>query len=146
MATEPFYRRYREDPRPRLENLENLEIDPRCKLDSKYEKQFAEMWVTTFPDIDLYTQIRLCDDTTHRFDFFHWPSQTAIEIDGAAFAGRNRSSHNGGSNYRKDAIATYLGIAVIRITSTEIRDMYKSGDRQKLYLIAAIIERRQPYG
>lgn len=142
-----MYTLYREDPRPAPLGLTPNQIDPRCeffkKETLKFEKWFAEMWVHCYPHYHLHTQVRLCDETSHKADFMHWPTKTIIEIDGGTYSGRNfGGGHGAGKNYKKDGIAAYLGFAVFRITTTTVRENYKKQQFEFLEIIAATIRRR----
>lgn len=143
-----MFKPYREDPRLRPKSLQSIDIDPRCEFmqsgnKGKYEKQFAEMWVQCYPELDLVSQARLSDDTLHKIDFLHWETKTIIEIDGGVFMRKGCGGrHGSGGNYRKDGIAAYLGYAVFRFTSNQIASMDKNKDFSGLQIVVETIKRR----
>ena len=140
-----YFHNYREGPAP-SENSGSDWIDDSINWEkhSKYEKMFADLWVKYYPEIDLYHQVRISDDTTHKFDFAHIPSRTAIEIDGGTRMGKGfGGSHGGGKNYFRDMMATYLGWSVLRITSEQLKKIVSGTDELNcLQLVVAIIEFR----
>lgn len=143
-------RLYREDPRPRPKTVLPTGIDPRVEFSGDpnkgqdYERQFAKMWVETYPDIDLYVQIRISDDRLHRADFCHWPTKTLIEIDGGTWMrGSRQRAHGGSGDAEKSRIAAALGFVTLRFTKDDVKAMWKSGSRSELALVEKTIRRRQ---
>ena len=122
----------------------NKEIDA-SEIDSSAEMDFAQQWVDLFPSVDLVTQVKLIPKRRFRFDFAHFPSQTAIEINGAVYGvrgkdGRRRPGGHGSGpgllrDYEKSRLAALQGWLTVFLAPQQITE-------ESLRHIAAIIEAR----
>ncbi|AFY95480.1 hypothetical protein Cha6605_4561 [Chamaesiphon minutus PCC 6605] len=110
---------------------------------SHLEQQFADLWLSLYPDIDLHSEYRFIPPRRYRWDFCHLKSKVAIEIQGGVWM--QRSGHSGGTglvkDYEKLCLAAALGWRVFLLADSMINDEY-------LKLIAEAIEHspRQPPG
>ena len=115
------------------------------EIGSKSELEFAQLWVSLFPSVDLVTQVKIIPNRRFRFDFAHFPSQTAIEINGAVYgvkdeSGRRRPGGHGSGpgllkDYEKSRLAALQGWLTIPLAPQQITE-------ESLRHIAAIIEAR----
>jgi very-short-patch-repair endonuclease len=102
---------------------------------SHLEQQFADLWLSTYPDIDLHSEYRFSPPRRYRWDFCHLESRVAIEIQGGVWM--RRSGHSGGTglvkDYQKLCLAASQGWKVFLLADSMITDEY-------LKLIAEAIE------
>jgi hypothetical protein len=69
-------------------------------MTSHLEQQFADLWLSLYPTIDLHSEYRFSPPRRYRWDFCHLESKVAIEIQGGVWMGR--SGHSGGTGVLKD--------------------------------------------
>ena len=67
---------------------------------SHLEQQFADLWVSIYPDIDLHSEYRFSPPRRYRWDFAHPASKVAIDIQGGVWMAK--SGHSGGTGLVKD--------------------------------------------
>ena len=97
-------------------------IDPNCKL-SSLESDFALLWVTLYPDIDLHNEHRFCQERKYRLDFAHLPSKTGIEIQGGIWGKGGHSTARGiMRDCEKAILAASHGWHILFLTEQQIRD------------------------
>lgn len=93
-------------------------IDPNWKAASKLEEDFAMLWVTDYPELDLRTEYQF-SDRNFRFDFASLDSKVAIELQGGIW--QSVSGHNSGTgittDYEKFNLAQSLGWQVYLLTA-----------------------------
>lgn len=92
---------------------------------SKLEEQFESLWVNLFPDIDLEAEVKLIPNRRFRFDYVHYESQTAIEINGGNWNyGRHCRPKSLMSEYEKINLAQLLGFKVFILSGEMINDTW----------------------
>jgi hypothetical protein len=69
-------------------------------MTSHLERQFADLWLSTYPAIDLHSEYRFSPPRRYRWDFCHLESKVAIEIQGGVWMAK--SGHSGGTGLVKD--------------------------------------------
>jgi hypothetical protein len=93
---------------------------------SHLEQQFADLWVSRYPDIDLHSEYRFSPPRRYRWDFCHLESKVAIEIQGGVWMGK--SGHSGGTglvkDYEKLCLAAASGWRVFLLAESMITDEY----------------------
>jgi hypothetical protein len=103
---------------------------------SSLELKFDELWNSLYPDVDLDTEIQLIPRRKFRFDYVHYASKTAIELNGGIFI---NGGHTGGRSqirdYKKNLLAMMEGYVVITLGT----DMITT---ENLARIKTIIDRR----
>ena len=106
------------------------------EIGSKSELEFAQLWVSLFPSVDLVTQVKPVPKRRFALDFAHLPSKTGIEINGGIWS---KSGHSSGKgllrDYEKNLLAATQGWQILAISPQQIT-------RENLGHIAAIIEAR----
>lgn len=103
---------------------------------SKLELQFEQLWVELYPDIDLEAEVRLIPNRKFRFDYVHFPTKTAIEINGGNWNyGRHCRPQSLLSEYEKINLAQLLGFTVFILSGEMINDIWlqKISDFIKLH-------------
>jgi len=92
---------------------------------SKLEEQFEQLWVELYPDIDLEAEVRLIPNRKFRFDYVHYESKTAIEINGGNWNyGRHCRPQSLLSEYEKINLAQLLGFTVFILSGEMINDKW----------------------
>ena len=95
-------------------------------MSSHLEEQFAALWVSLFPAIDLHSEYRFSPPRRYRWDFCHLQSKVAIEIQGGVWMGK--SGHSGGTgllrDYEKLNLAASQGWRVFLLAESMITDEY----------------------
>jgi hypothetical protein len=95
-------------------------------MNSHLEQQFADLWLSLYPDIDLHSEYRFSPPRRFRFDFAHLPSRTAIELQGGIWSAR--SGHNTGTgllrDYEKLNLAASQGWKVFMLAGEMITDQW----------------------
>lgn len=93
---------------------------------SYLEQQFADLWLTLYPTIDLHSEYRFSPPRRYRWDFCHLESKVAIEIQGGVWM--RRSGHSGGTgvlkDYEKLCLAAAQGWRVFLLAERMITDEY----------------------
>lgn len=106
------------------------------QIGSQRELEFAQLWVSYYPGIDLVTQHRYNPKRKFTLDFAHLPSKTAVEVNGAIWS---KGGHNTGRgllrDYRKALDAATLGWLVLPIAPDDFSP-------ETLAKIAAVIQLR----
>lgn len=98
---------------------------------SKLELQFEQLWVDLYPDIDLEAEVQLIPNRKFRFDYVHFISKTAIEINGGNWNyGRHCRPQSLLKEYEKINLAQLLGFNVFILSGEMINDTWlqKIGD------------------
>jgi hypothetical protein len=97
-------------------------------MTSHLEQQFADLWLSLYPTIDLHSEYRFSPPRRYRWDFCHLESKVAIEINGGVWMGR--SGHSGGTglvkDYEKLCLAAAQGWRVFLLAPAMITDEYLS--------------------
>lgn len=123
--------------KPRPPGVADNWIDPACKFDSDLERQFALLWAEHYPKIDLHSQVYFAKGRKLHFDFAHWPSKTAIEIQGGIWIQGGHSTPKGiQQDYEKLNLAQSLGWLVFQVTAESMNGLDVLGQ------IAGAIEAR----
>jgi hypothetical protein len=95
-------------------------------MTSHLEQQFADLWLSLYPDIDLHSEYRFSPPRRYRWDFCHLESKIAIEIQGGVWMGK--SGHSGGTglvkDYEKLNLAASLGWRVFLLADSMITVEY----------------------
>ena len=95
-------------------------------MTSHLEQQFADLWLSLYPTIDLHSEYRFSPPRRYRWDFCHPESKVAIEIQGGVWMGK--SGHSGGTgvlkDYEKLCLAAALGWRVFLLAESMINDEY----------------------
>lgn len=95
-------------------------------MTSHLEQQFAELWLSLYPTIDLHSEYRFSPPRRYRWDFCHLESKVAIEIQGGVWMGK--SGHSGGTgvlkDYEKLCLAAAKGWRVFLLAESMITDEY----------------------
>lgn len=116
-----------------------IDIDPNWTPRSQLEVDFAQIWVATYPDLNLHTEYKF-SRRRFRFDFCCPESKVAIELQGGIW--QAKSGHNTGqgiaSDYEKLNLAQSLGWQVYLLTA----DTYHQPEN--LQAIARAIRIRLP--
>ena len=93
---------------------------------SHLEQQFADLWLSLYPMIDLHSEYRFSPPRRYRWDFCHLESKVAIEIQGGVWM--RRSGHSGGTglvkDYEKLCLAAAEGWRVFLLADRMITDEY----------------------
>ena len=114
------------------------DIDPNWEPASDAEARFAMLWVSEYPDIDLYTEYQF-SKRKFRFDFCCPVSKVAIEIQGGTWTqGGHSTGHGIQSDYQKMNTAQMLGWQVYQLTPEQ------SLDTETWRCIAKCIRERPP--
>jgi very-short-patch-repair endonuclease len=104
-------------------------------MTSHLEQQFAALWLSLYPTIDLHSEHQFSCTRRYRFDFCHVPSKVAIEIQGGIW--QPRSAHNSGRGLTRDFeklnLATSEGWRVFLLSGDMITD-------ERLHAIASAIQ------
>jgi hypothetical protein len=92
------------------------------------ESQFADLWVTLYPAIDLQSEYQFHPHRRYRWDFAHPTSKVAIDIQGGVWMAK--SGHSGGTglvkDYEKLNLAASLGWRVFLLAESMIDDYWLS--------------------
>ncbi len=68
-------------------------------MPSSLECKFETLWIELYPDIDLETEVRLIPKRKFRFDYVHFDSKVAIEINGQIW---HQGGHSSGTGLQRD--------------------------------------------
>lgn len=99
-------------------------IDPDCKFASDAELQFAQLWVTLYPDYDLHTHFQFAPPRKFEFDFCHFPSKVAIEIQGGIHTQGGHSTGKGiQSDYEKMRLAAENGWIILPLSTFDSQNI-----------------------
>ena len=101
---------------------------------SELEVRFARLWLDVAPQLDLYTEARLIPGRQYRFDFAHYPSMVAIEIQGNGPGHYSRAGVN--RDNEKHRLAASEGWLVTPVESALV------DDRETHNRVVAIISQR----
>ena len=66
---------------------------------SHLEQQFADLWVSLYPHIDLHSEYRFSPPRRYRWDFAHPETKVAIEINGQIW---HKGGHSSGKGLLRD--------------------------------------------
>lgn len=114
-------------------------IDPNWEPASQLELDFAQLWVDTFPEIDLYTEHQFDPSRKFRFDFCSKVAKVAIELQGGIWVEGGHSTGSGISrDYEKMNLAQSQGWQVFLLTADNYHDL------GQLAAIARCVELRLP--
>lgn len=103
---------------------------------SELEKLFELHWESLFPHLDLYAEQKLIPSRRFRFDFVHYPSRIAIEINGGNWIfGRHTRPDALNSEYEKVLLAAREGYTVLFLSQDQVT-------REYVQLLGEIIEAR----
>lgn len=101
-------------------------VDPQCDFDSELERDFALLWVSLYPDLDLRHHYRGIPGRKFEFDFVALPIdlKVAIEIHGATWIANTGHSSGGGlqRDIEKKRLAQQHGWVVMELTGEDSRD------------------------
>ena len=94
-------------------------------MPSNLEQLFEVQWESLYPDFELWAEQKLIPNRRFRFDFVHYPSKVAIEINGGNWAG-GRHTRAGALNkeYEKILLAALEGYLVLFLSQDQITDDY----------------------
>jgi very-short-patch-repair endonuclease len=88
---------------------------------SELEKEFAALWETLYPNIDLWAEHRIIPGRRYRFDFVHLESKVAVEIQGQIWRkGRHNTGKGLMDSYEKINLAAMLGWRVFQLSGEMI--------------------------
>mgnify|MGYP006445078117 FL=1 len=92
---------------------------------SHLEQLFELHWERLYPEVDLWAEQKLIPHRRFRFDFVHYPSKTAIEVNGGNWGG-GRHTRAGALNqeYEKILLAALEGYTVIFLSQDQIDEEY----------------------
>ncbi len=116
-------------------------VDPQCDFDSELERDFALLWVSLYPDLDLRHHYRGIPGRRFEFDFVALPInlKVAIEIHGGTR--KAGTGHNTGSGIQRDVekkrLAQQHGWVVMELTGEDSRDA------EALAQVADVIQQRK---
>lgn len=89
-------------------------------ISSPLELEFAYLWDSLYPEVDLHTQHRYNPSLKFTLDFAHLPSRTGIEIQGSIWATGSHSSGKGLlRDYEKQLDAAAMGWIVIPLAQPQ---------------------------
>ena len=92
---------------------------------SHLEELFELHWEQLYPDVDLWAEQRLIPNRRFRFDFVHYPSRTAIEVNGGNWSnGRHTRAGALNQEYEKILLATLEGYVVVFLSQDQINEEY----------------------
>ena len=90
---------------------------------SHLEEQFATLWLSLYPTIDLHSEYRFTPPRRYRWDFCHLESKVAIEINGQIW---HKGGHSSGKgllrDYEKMNLAASQGWRVFILAGEMIND------------------------
>lgn len=132
---------WRDQIRHRMGDDPDRWIDPTWEradnAPSKEEIDFAGLWVSVYPDIDLMTEYEFHPKRKFRFDFCSIPAMVGIEIQGGTWTTGGHSTGKGiQRDYEKISEAQMLGWLVFPLTPE------KAGELSQLHKIATTIQKR----
>ena len=105
-------------------------------MPSHLERLFEIYWEDLFPRVTLWAEQRLIPNRRFRFDFVHFPSKVAIEINGGNWVrGRHTRPQNLNQEYEKILLASKEGFIVLPLSQDQVTPEY-------LTLIHTIIQKR----
>lgn len=116
-------------------------VDPQCDFDSDLEREFALLWTTLYPELDLRHHYRGIPGRRFEFDFVALPIdlKVAIEIHGGTR--KAGTGHNTGSGIQRDIekkrLAQQNGWVVMELTGEDSRDA------EALSQVADVIQHRK---
>lgn len=116
-------------------------VDPQCDFDSELERNFAFLWATLYPELDLRHHYRGIPGRRFEFDFVALPIglKVAIEIHGGTR--KAGTGHNTGSGIQRDVekkrLAQQHGWVVVELTGEDSRDA------EALSQVADVIQQRK---
>ncbi|MGL4617736.1 MAG: hypothetical protein ACRC11_19720 [Xenococcaceae cyanobacterium] len=94
---------------------------------SKHELKFDRLWEELFPHIDLETEVKLIPGRRFRFDYVHFKSKVAIEINGQIWKKGGHSSGKGlKRDYEKSNLAQLQGYCVFQLSEDMIEEGWLS--------------------
>ena len=128
---------YPNPPCQRPANLPVDGVDPNWQQNYKpsdLEIKFAQLWVSLYPQYDLYVERPIIRGRRFRFDFVHYPSMVAVEIQG--FGPGHYSKKGVDRDNEKHRLAAEQGWLVMPVESEKVED---STEHNR---IAAIISQR----
>lgn len=106
-------------------------------MGSEAEVRFAELWAELYPEVDLHTQHLFALPRRFSFDFCHFPSKVAIEIQGGIHTTGGHSTGKGiQRDMEKQQIASELGWLVIPLSVADSETV------QALEKVSKTIQRR----
>lgn len=85
---------------------------------SNLELRFGQLWVALYPHYDLYVEQRLIPGRRFRFDFCHYPSRVAIEIQG--YGPGHYSKFGVDKDNQKHRLAAENGWLVLPVESEKV--------------------------
>ena len=95
-------------------------------MTSHLEQQFADLWLSLYPTLDLRSEYRFSPPRRYRWDFCHLESKVAIEIQGGVWM--RKSGHSGGTgilkDYEKLCLAAAEGWRVFLLADSMINNEY----------------------
>ena len=92
-------------------------------MPSSLELEFDYLWNYLHPNIDLETEVKLIPKRRFRFDYVHFPSMVAIELNGGIFTGGGHSRGKAQQrDYEKILLATALGYSVINLGTGQVNE------------------------
>ena len=93
---------------------------------SDLELTFAGLWVSYFPDIDLYSEWRFAPPRRFRFDFAHLESKVAIELQGGIFNPNTRHINGAAllKEHEKLNLAALHGWRLFYVSTKTVNDQY----------------------
>lgn len=90
---------------------------------SQLEQQFADLWVSLYPHIDLHSEYKFSPLRRYRWDFCHLESKVGIEINGQIW---HKGGHSSGKgllrDYEKMNLAASQGWRVFVLAGEMIND------------------------
>ncbi|NEZ61510.1 hypothetical protein D0962_01755 [Leptolyngbyaceae cyanobacterium CCMR0082] len=87
---------------------------------SELELAFGQLWVELYPRLDLYVEQKLIPKRRFRFDFCHYPSRVAIEIQG--YGPGHYSKRGVDRDNLKHRLAAENGWLVVAVEGGKVRD------------------------
>lgn len=94
-------------------------------MPSSLEILFDQTWDSLYPDIELDTEARIISGRRFRFDYVHYKSRVAIEVNGGTFI---RSGHSTGKgiqrDYEKNNLAVANGWVVFQLSADMINETW----------------------
>jgi len=93
---------------------------------SQLELDFIDLWIHTYPDIDLHQEYSFAKELKRKFrlDFAHIPSKIGIEINGGIYQRNSGHSSIKGleRDYEKINIASHLGWRIFILSKNMITE------------------------
>ena len=95
---------------------------------SHLEAKFIALWTIINPDLDLMSEVKMIPCRQFRFDFYHWDTRTAIEINGGTYNNEVKSRHATGvgldGDYTKNNLAIINNIVVFQLSTKMITEYW----------------------